>query len=193
MTPLYAGIGGVVRELSDVDAGTNGVVTPLTEMWAGVGGVQRKIFEKEYLWNICQIAEGSRSGPKNLFWCHQLAAGRTRTMYRAKTISDLYDEGVRQSVVISKGKYPTINWFKGYYVIRDIDLQYDWTGSFVDEDGRVNGYEKADGTWTFSGYAYSIDSYAAGSVVTTITSTDRNAYPDNAKVGKYWYVFQGEV
>lgn len=44
MTPLYAGIGGVVRELTEMDTGINGVVTPMTEMWAGVGGLQRKIF-----------------------------------------------------------------------------------------------------------------------------------------------------
>lgn len=44
MTPLYAGIGGVVRELTEMDAGINGVVTPLTEMWAGVDGVNRQIF-----------------------------------------------------------------------------------------------------------------------------------------------------
>lgn len=44
MTPLCAGIGGVVRELTEIDAGINGVVTPMTEMWAGVGGVQRQIF-----------------------------------------------------------------------------------------------------------------------------------------------------
>ena len=44
MTPLYAGIGGVVRELTEMHTGINGVVTPLTEMWAGIDGVQRKIF-----------------------------------------------------------------------------------------------------------------------------------------------------
>ena len=44
MTPLYAGVGGVVRELTEMDAGINGVVTPLTEMWAGVDGVNRQIF-----------------------------------------------------------------------------------------------------------------------------------------------------
>lgn len=44
MTPLYAGVGGVVRELTEMDAGINGVVTPLTEMWAGVNGVNRQIF-----------------------------------------------------------------------------------------------------------------------------------------------------
>lgn len=44
MTPLYAGIGGVVRELTEVDAGIGGVVKPMTEMWAGVGGVERQIF-----------------------------------------------------------------------------------------------------------------------------------------------------
>ena len=193
MPPLYAGIGGVVRELTEVNTGINGVVRPMTRMWAGVNGVQRKIFGKEYLWNVCQIAEGSRSGPGLKLWCHNLEAAETRTMYRAKTISDLYDEGVRQSVVISKGKYPTDDWFKGYYVIRDVDLQVGWLCFFVDEDGSVSGSTNADGTWNFSGYAYSIYSYAAGSVVNTITSTDRNAYPDNAKVGKYWYVFQGEV
>lgn len=44
MTPLYAGVGGVVRELTEMDTGINGVVTPLTEMWAGVDGVNRQIF-----------------------------------------------------------------------------------------------------------------------------------------------------
>lgn len=44
MSPLYAGVGGVVRELTEMDAGINGVVTPLTEMWAGVDGVNRQIF-----------------------------------------------------------------------------------------------------------------------------------------------------
>lgn len=44
MTPLYAGIGGVVRELTEMDTGINGVVKPMTEMWAGVGGVNRQIF-----------------------------------------------------------------------------------------------------------------------------------------------------
>ena len=48
MTPLYTGIGGVVRELTEVDAGIGGVVTPLTEMWAGVDGVQRQIFSGGY-------------------------------------------------------------------------------------------------------------------------------------------------
>lgn len=44
MTPLYAGIGGVVRELTEMYTGVGGVVTPLTEMWAGVSGVERQIF-----------------------------------------------------------------------------------------------------------------------------------------------------
>lgn len=44
MTPLYAGIGGVVRELTEMYTGVGGVVKPMTEMWAGVSGVQRQIF-----------------------------------------------------------------------------------------------------------------------------------------------------
>lgn len=48
MSPLYAGIGGVVRELTDMAAGINGVVMPMKEMWAGVDGVQRQIFGDKY-------------------------------------------------------------------------------------------------------------------------------------------------
>lgn len=44
MTPLYAGIGGVVRELTEMYTGVGGVVKPMTEMWAGVDGVKRQIF-----------------------------------------------------------------------------------------------------------------------------------------------------
>ena len=44
MSPLYAGVGGVVRELTEIYTGVGGVVKPMTEMWAGVGGVQRQIF-----------------------------------------------------------------------------------------------------------------------------------------------------
>lgn len=47
MTPLYAGVGGVVRELTEMDAGVNGVVKPMTEMWAGVDGVNRQIFSAD--------------------------------------------------------------------------------------------------------------------------------------------------
>lgn len=48
MSPLYAGIGGVVRELTEMYTGVGGVVKPMTEMWAGVGGVQRQIFGDKY-------------------------------------------------------------------------------------------------------------------------------------------------
>lgn len=44
MTPLYAGVGGVVRELTEMYTGVGGVVKPMTEMWAGIGGVNRQIF-----------------------------------------------------------------------------------------------------------------------------------------------------
>ena len=42
--PMYAGIGGVVRELTEMYTGVGGVVKPMTEMWAGIDGVKRKIF-----------------------------------------------------------------------------------------------------------------------------------------------------
>lgn len=44
MTPLYAGIGGVVRELTEMHTGIGGAVRELTEMWARVDGVNRQIF-----------------------------------------------------------------------------------------------------------------------------------------------------
>lgn len=59
MTPLYAGVGGVVRELTEMYTGINGVVTPLTEMWAGVGGVERQIFSGGTICTVSITGKGS--------------------------------------------------------------------------------------------------------------------------------------
>ena len=55
MTPLYAGIGGVVRELTEMYTGVGGVVKPMTEMWAGVDGVKRQIFSAMQTWQKWDI------------------------------------------------------------------------------------------------------------------------------------------
>lgn len=44
MSPLYAGVGGVVRELIEMYTGVGGVVKSMTEMWTGIGGVNKQIF-----------------------------------------------------------------------------------------------------------------------------------------------------
>lgn len=60
MTPLYAGVGGVVRELTEMYTGIGGVVKPMTEMWAGVGGVNRQIFKKTIaIGNTIQLNENN--------------------------------------------------------------------------------------------------------------------------------------
>lgn len=38
---------------------------------------------------------------------------------------------------------------------------------------------------------YVISSYSKGSYVSTVKSTNRNAYPNNGESGSYWYVYQG--
>lgn len=70
MTPLYAGIGGVVRELTEMYTGVDGVVKPMTEMWAGVGGVNRQIFSSGLpIGSVVQINESG--SPQNYILVHK--------------------------------------------------------------------------------------------------------------------------
>ena len=51
MTPLYTGIGGTRREITEVPCGIGGVKRDIPEMWAGISGVKRQIFSAAR-WNI---------------------------------------------------------------------------------------------------------------------------------------------
>ena len=45
--PMYAGIGGAVRELVELHAGVGGVVKELDAKYAGIGGVRKQIYQKQ--------------------------------------------------------------------------------------------------------------------------------------------------
>ena len=42
--PLYTGIGGTRREITEVPCGIGGVKRDVSEMWAGINGVKKQIF-----------------------------------------------------------------------------------------------------------------------------------------------------
>lgn len=42
--PLYTGIGGTRREITEIPCGIGGVKRDISEMWAGISGVKRQIF-----------------------------------------------------------------------------------------------------------------------------------------------------
>lgn len=42
--PLYTGIGGVRKEITEMSCGISGVKRDMSEMWAGINGVKRRIF-----------------------------------------------------------------------------------------------------------------------------------------------------
>lgn len=44
MSPLYTGIGGVRKEITEMSCGISGVKRDMSEMWAGINGVKRQIF-----------------------------------------------------------------------------------------------------------------------------------------------------
>ena len=51
MSPLYTGIGGVRKEITEMSCGINGVKRDMSEMWAGISGVKRQIFSG-VKWNV---------------------------------------------------------------------------------------------------------------------------------------------
>ena len=135
MTPLYAGIGGVVRELTEMDAGINGVVTPLTEMWAGVGGVNRQIFSTVKYSVV--IAVFNYSNYPDSDQAYILIDGKTYNVYDRAEVSPgtnirimFYSGYTQKSVsVVENGQTTSLTiqkdstgWFYSDYTMPDHDV-----------------------------------------------------------------------
>lgn len=43
--PMYTGIGGVRKKITEMSCGINGVKRDISEMWAGISGTKRQIFQ----------------------------------------------------------------------------------------------------------------------------------------------------
>ena len=203
MTPLYAGIGGVVRELTEMDAGVNGVVTPLTEMWAGVGGVNRQIFsaiktatwqkwdvKTVYRYTRARRAVTSISSKYPDKWkYYRSSAPRVSSTLFEQRPSDLLE------------LFPTVTTFSasitepvpedGYYCVFD-DTNYLSLCKFVN----LHSGEKLTHA---SGIDYSLPgsriSYypeeevkQKGDNMLGTVSDIEGTYPDNGIQGNYWYV-----
>lgn len=61
MIPLYTGIGGVRKEITELSCGVGGVKRNMPEMWAGIGGVNRQIFSSGIVGKIIALPEASAS------------------------------------------------------------------------------------------------------------------------------------
>ncbi len=71
MSPMYCGVGGVVREIKEFYCGQNGVARKISEMWAGIDGVKRKIFNSVPPLNDCtweEISDISTAGEGANYW-----------------------------------------------------------------------------------------------------------------------------
>lgn len=71
MSPMYCGVGGVVREIKEFYCGQNGVARKTSEMWAGIDGVKRKIFNSVPPLNDCtweEISDISTAGEGANYW-----------------------------------------------------------------------------------------------------------------------------
>ena len=71
MSPMYCGVGGVVREIKEFYCGQNGVARKISEMWAGIDGVKRKIFNSVPPLNDCtweEISNISTAGEGANYW-----------------------------------------------------------------------------------------------------------------------------
>lgn len=72
MSPMYCGVGGVVREIKEFYCGQNGVARKISEMWAGIDGVKRKIFNSgppslnDFTWE--EISDISTAGEGANYW-----------------------------------------------------------------------------------------------------------------------------
>ena len=72
MSPMYCGVGGVVREIKEFYCGQNGVARKTSEMWAGIDGVKRKIFNSvppslnDCTWE--EISDISTAGEGANYW-----------------------------------------------------------------------------------------------------------------------------
>lgn len=72
MSPMYCGVGGVVREIKEFYCGQNGVARKISEMWAGIDGVKRKIFNSvppslnDCTWE--EISDISTAGEGANYW-----------------------------------------------------------------------------------------------------------------------------
>ena len=91
MSPLYAGIGGVVRELTEMYTGVGGVVKPMTEMWAGIGGVNRQIFS---------------AGPELVNIQIRLADSSSESWLDGMTVSYIDENGQIQNELVTSSTTP---------------------------------------------------------------------------------------
>lgn len=204
MTPLYAGIGGVVRELTEMHTGINGVVTPITEMWAGVNGVNRQIFNtiKMATWQKWDVktmykyltrtktndASVFSTGSKYLLYSENLPSITTQEFSsRPTNLKQLYPELTTIDIPITDA-VPN----SGYYSIFSRTSSLSLCNIFYMDKGERLTENKKNyfyfSTPRTTYYPYEQKRYYKGSNLLETVVAPEGTYPDNGKSGDYWYV-----
>lgn len=203
MTPLYAGIGGVVRELTEMDAGINGVVTPLTEMWAGVNGVNRQIFSiiKMATWQKWDIktmyryTRSSRSitelyspsGRWHYYKANPPSLSNKLFEQRPSNLTEIFTAVSSFSAPITDpitkgGYYCAYSTTKNLNLCKFVNLM---EGDTLTE---VGSYDYALPASRRSYYPHERTENVKGDNLIETVSDIEGTYPDNGIQGNYWYV-----
>ena len=211
MTPLYAGIGGVVRELTEMHAGINGVVTPLTEMWAGVDGVNRQIFSAIKMatwqkWDLKTTYSFKRRTSTN---SKDTYTGGNSTTY--KFFSSVLPSVTSQEFDVEPTSltqiFPTMTSISssyirvsspvpnsGYYMaFSSINLLVLCRAFYMEQGESLTRDPENYGTFVFPSprdeyYANQITNYQKGTTLIETVTAPEGTYPDNGRSGDFWYV-----
>lgn len=210
MSPLYTGVGGVVRELTEMDTGINGVVTPLTEMWAGVGGVQRQIF------SAIKIATWQKWDLKTTYSFYRRTSTNNKDVYTGgnvtyKYFSETLPDVTKQQFDVAPTQFaqifPTMTFIgfssirvsspvpnSGYYAAFDSVSSLILCRVFYMEQGESLTVDPENfRNYLFPSkrecyYPVKNTNYQKGSVLIETVTAPEGTYPDNGRSGDYWYV-----
>ena len=208
--PLYAGIGGVVRELTEMHTCINGVVTPLTEMWAGVDGVNRQIFSSIKMatwqkWDLKTTYSFRRKTSINNKDTY--TGGNVTYKYFSETLPDVTKRQFDVAPTQFSQIFPTMTSISSSSIkvsspVPDSGYYVAWTSVrllilcrvFYMEQGESLTQDPEDSrTYVFPSprdeyYAEQITSYQKGTNLIETVTAPEGTYPDDGRSGDFWYV-----
>lgn len=119
---------------------------------------------------------------------------RYRKESNYKTVKEEREKWVKYQLPISAYSESDIERYYYDYVRNNnytdgVDIRFAGVDTDPDNSKRLTGYyEKPEKEYVDTRV---FSHYSKGSYVSTVISTNRNAYPDNSYSGSYWYVYQG--
>ena len=211
---IYLSPNGLSVRTNKLYIGINEVSRPISKVYIGVDGVSKQVWPKIYKWNRYSVKTTNEykssyksDGSDTRYIANEdgLLTKKFPTEMTFDSSTGKFNISEPKLFEISKDvSYPNIYYTTYCTKTRYGDNLY-ITGIEDTEEGEYDSiyevkavYGRWDdvGTWPKYGiYTSSLVSSteSQGDFITSVTSTSRNAYPNNGKSGNYWYVFQGEA